>query len=152
MQWDLQATGRVSGSARVGGRRSDPEGDAQGSARDGRYYGIAYDEARLESRWKGRRAEVTRGAARIGGGGVDFAGSVTDDGVYDGSAEMKDVEIAALQAGTGRHGPRLRPVAAAGNAHAPARGGRRSSRPTSSTGTRGSERSRPASRATATAA
>ncbi|HVQ23584.1 MAG TPA: hypothetical protein VMV01_00320, partial [Planctomycetota bacterium] len=100
MQWDLQATGRVSGSARVGGRRSAPEGDAQGTARDGRYYGIAYDEARLESRWKGRRAELTRGAARIGGGGVDFAGSVTDDGVYDGSAEMKDVEIAALQAGT----------------------------------------------------
>ena len=100
MQWDLQATGRVSGSARVGGRRSAPEGDAQGTARDGRYYGIAYDEARLESRWKGGRAELTRGAARIGGGGVDFAGSVTDDGVYDGSAEMKDVEIAALQAGT----------------------------------------------------
>jgi hypothetical protein len=100
MQWDLQASGRVSGSARVGGRRSAPEGDAQGTARDGRYYGIAYDEARLESRWKGRRAEVTRGTARIGGGRVDFAGSVTDDGVYDGSAEMKDVEIASLQAAT----------------------------------------------------
>ena len=100
MQWDIQATGRVSGSARVGGRRSAPEGDAQGTARDGRYYGIAYDEALLESRWRGRRAEVTRGAARLGGGRVDFAGSVTDDGVYDGSAEMKDVEIAALQAGT----------------------------------------------------
>jgi TamB, inner membrane protein subunit of TAM complex len=100
MQWDLQATGRVSGSARVGGHRSAPEGDAQGTARDGRYYGIAYDEALLESRWKGRRAEVTRGMARLGGGRVDFAGSVTDDGVYDGSAEMKDVEIALLQAGT----------------------------------------------------
>jgi len=100
MQWDIQATGRVSGSARVGGRRSAPEGDAQGIARAGRYYGIAYDEALLESRWKGRRAELTRGAARLGGGRVDFSGSVTDDGVYDGSAEMKDVEIASLQAGT----------------------------------------------------
>ena len=116
MQWDLQATGRVSGSARVGGRRSAPEGDAQGTARDGRYYGIAYDEALLESRWKGRRAEVTRGAARLGGGRVDFAGSVTDDGVYDGSAEMKDVEIGLAAGRHGRHGPCLRPMAAAGHA------------------------------------
>jgi autotransporter translocation and assembly factor TamB len=100
MQWDLQASGRVSGSARVGGRRSAPTGEAQGTARDGRYYGVAYDEALVESRWKGRRAEVTRGEARLGGGRVEFAGSVTDDGVYDGSAELKNVEIASLQAET----------------------------------------------------
>ena len=97
MQWDLKASGRVSGTARVGGRRSAPEGEAQGSAQGGRYYGIAYDEARLSSRWKPGRAELTRGEARLGGGRVDFAGSVSDDGVYDASAEMKDVEIASFQ-------------------------------------------------------
>jgi hypothetical protein len=97
MGWRLQASGLVTGRARVGGRRSDPEGEAAGSARAGRYYGVPYDEARLESRWKSRRTEVTRGEARLGGGRVRFAGSVTDDGVYDGSGELEDVELQALQ-------------------------------------------------------
>jgi hypothetical protein len=50
MEWDVAASGRVTGSASVRGRRSAPEGEAQGTARGGRYYGIAYDEARRESR------------------------------------------------------------------------------------------------------
>ena len=123
MQWDLQATGRVSGSARVGGRRSAPEGDAQGTARAGRYYGIAYDEALLESRWKGRRAEVTRGAARLGGGRVDFAGSVTRRRRLRRQRRVEGRRDRRAPGRHGRHGPRLRPMAAAGDAHAPARGG-----------------------------
>jgi hypothetical protein len=96
MEWDVQATGRVSGSASVRGRRSAPEGEAQGTLRNGRYYGVAYDEARLGSRWKPRRAEVTHGELRLGGGSVSFSGSVSDDGVYDGSGEMSGVELGAL--------------------------------------------------------
>jgi TamB, inner membrane protein subunit of TAM complex len=101
MGWELAATGSVSGTARVGGRRSAPEGEAEGTARAGRYYGVAYDEARIESRWRARRAEITRGEARLGGGRIRFAGSVTDDGLYDGSGEMEGVDLAALQKAAG---------------------------------------------------
>ncbi|HEY8232269.1 MAG TPA: translocation/assembly module TamB domain-containing protein [Vicinamibacteria bacterium] len=98
MKWDVAASGRVTGSASVRGRRSAPEGDAQGTARAGRYYGLAYDEARLESRWKPGRAEVTKGELRLGGGRLGFSGSVTDDGVYDGTGELEAVELEALVA------------------------------------------------------
>ena len=114
------ASGRVTGERALRGRRSAPEGEAQGTARGGRYYGIAYDEARLESRWRARRAEVTRGAARLGGGRVGFAGSVSDDGVYDGSARdrgRRARRAAARARADGRsRRPRLRAAAAAGHA------------------------------------
>ena len=90
------ASGQVTGTASVRGRRSAPEGEARGTARGGRYYGVAYDEARIESRWRARRAEVTRGELRLGGGRIRFAGSVSDDGVYDGSSEIEDVDLGAL--------------------------------------------------------
>jgi hypothetical protein len=96
MKWDVQATGSVSGEATVRGRRSAPEGEARGTARAGRYYGVPYDEARLESRWRGRRAEVTAGEVRLGGGRVVLRGSLSDDGIYDGSAEMEGVDVGAL--------------------------------------------------------
>lgn len=96
--FDLQVSGSVSGSASVRGRRSAPEGFAQGTARGGRYYGIAYDEARLESRWQAGRAELTKGELRLGGGRVAVTGSVTDDGVYDGTFELDAVEAGALVA------------------------------------------------------
>jgi len=96
MEWDVVATGFATGEATVRGRRSAPEGEAKGTASSGRYYTIPYDEARVESRWKGRVAEVVRGEARLGGGTVAFRGSVTDDGVYDGSGEMEGVDLGAL--------------------------------------------------------
>ncbi len=85
MELDVKATGLLTGEADVRGRRSMPEGEGKGEARGGRYYAIPYDEARLESRWKGHVAEVTRGEVLIGGGTLTFRGSVTDDGAYDGS-------------------------------------------------------------------
>jgi hypothetical protein len=96
MRWDVVATGLVSGDAQIRGRRSAPEGEAKGTALGGRYYAMPYDRARIESRWKGRLAEVTRGDVRLGGGTVAFRGSVTDDGVYDGSGEMEGVDLGAL--------------------------------------------------------
>ena len=96
MEWDVVATGLVTGDAQIRGRRSVPEGEAKGTALGGRYYAIPYDRARIESRWKGRLAEVTRGEVRLGGGTVAFRGSVTDDGVYDGSGEMEGVDLGAL--------------------------------------------------------
>ncbi len=96
MEWDVKATGLLTGEADVRGRRSMPEGEAKGEARGGRHYAIPYDEARIESRWKGHVAEVTRGEVLIGGGTLTFRGSVTDDGAYDGSGEMEGVDLGAL--------------------------------------------------------
>ena len=96
MGWDVVATGLVTGEAQIRGRRSSPQGEAKGTALGGRYYAIPYDRAHIESRWKGRLAEVTRGDVRLGGGTVAFRGSVTDDGVYDGAGEMEGVDLGAL--------------------------------------------------------
>jgi len=101
MRWNVVATGLVTGTARIRGGRSAPEGEAEGTARGGRYYAVPYDEARVESRWKGRVAEVTRGEVRLGGGAVSFRGSVTDDGVYDGTGEMLGVDVGALAPAAG---------------------------------------------------
>jgi hypothetical protein len=96
MEWDVIATGLLTGDAQVRGRRSLPEGEAKGTALGGRYYALPYDRAHIESRWKGRLAEVTRGEVRLGGGTVAFRGSVTDDGVYDGAGEMDGVDLGSL--------------------------------------------------------
>ncbi len=67
MEWDVEATGLLTGEAEVLGRRSAPEGEARGTARGGRYYAVPFDEASVESRWKAGVAEVTRGVRRGSG-------------------------------------------------------------------------------------
>jgi hypothetical protein len=96
MEWDVAATGLVTGEASVRGRRSAPAGEAKGEARGGRYYAVPYDVARIDARWQGKIAEVTGGEARLGGGTLGFRGSVTDDGAYDGTGEMEGVDLGAL--------------------------------------------------------
>jgi len=96
MEWDLEASGTLTGEARVRGRRSNPDGESSVVARGGLYYGIAYDEATLETRWKGPLTEVTSGEVRLGSGRILLRGSLSDDGVYDGEAELRSVDVHAL--------------------------------------------------------
>ncbi|HXY41546.1 MAG TPA: translocation/assembly module TamB domain-containing protein [Vicinamibacteria bacterium] len=96
MQWRVQASGRVSGEARISGRRSQPEGEARLSARDGRWFAVPYASARLDSRWRGALAELTAGEVALGGGRLRLRGTLSDDGVYDGSAEMDGVDLGTL--------------------------------------------------------
>jgi hypothetical protein len=96
MEWDIEATGLLSGEATIGGRRSAPVGEASGVVRDGRYYTVPFDEARLEARWDAGRSEIRSGEVRLGGGRVSFRGTLTDDGIYDGAAEMNGVDVSAL--------------------------------------------------------
>jgi translocation and assembly module TamB len=96
MEWDLDVTGALSGEASARGRRSAPEGEAKVTARSGRYYGVAYDEAAVETRWRARTTEVASGRASVGGGALAFRGSLSDDGVYDGEAELTGVEMDAV--------------------------------------------------------
>lgn len=96
MAWDLDVTGPVTGRAHVRGRRSDPIGEADAVARRGRYYGIPYDEARLETTWTAAVTRIRAGHAVVGGGTLDFRGTASDEGVYDGAAEVRGVEIGAI--------------------------------------------------------
>jgi autotransporter translocation and assembly factor TamB len=96
MEWKVAATGRASGEVLVGGRRSAPQGEARLTAQDGRYDGVPYESARIASRWRGSVAEVTSGELSLGGGRLSFRGSLSDDGVYDGSGELTAVDLGTL--------------------------------------------------------
>jgi translocation and assembly module TamB len=96
MSWDLDVTGPLTGMATVRGRRSRPEGQAEAVARGGRYYGVAFDEARLSTTWSGDVTRIRSGRAVLGGGAVEFRGTASDEGVYDGAAELRDVDVGAL--------------------------------------------------------
>ena len=62
----------------------------------GRYYGVPYEDLDLRAMLHGHVTEVTAGRARIGGGRLDFAGTVTDDGIYDGRAHAEGLDAGAL--------------------------------------------------------
>jgi autotransporter translocation and assembly factor TamB len=96
LEWDLPVEGVLSGRAHVEGRRSDPRGDVQLTAREGRYAGVPFADLQLESALRGGVTEVTRGRARLAGGMLRFAGTLTDDGIYDGEATLADADAAAL--------------------------------------------------------
>lgn len=92
LRWDLKLTGRVSGEASVRGRRSAPQGRLHLTASAGRYYGVAFTDLELRSRLEGPVSQG-EGEVRVGGGHVRFDGSLTDDGFYDGQAQVDGVDV-----------------------------------------------------------
>lgn len=90
---EMPLSALLSGTARVRGRRSAPTGDLQVRADEGRYAGILFRRLDVDSRLRPRHVEVVRGRAEVGGGSLTFHGSVTDDGLYDGRAELSSVEL-----------------------------------------------------------
>jgi translocation and assembly module TamB len=96
LSWDLALTGPLTGEASFKGRRSRPEGTAAISVAHGRYDGIPFDHARVRTAWRGSTTTVAEGLALLGGGSLSFGGSLTDDGVYDGTGEVQGVDAAAL--------------------------------------------------------
>jgi translocation and assembly module TamB len=94
--WDVAVQGLVSGEAALTGRRSDARGTAHITSGEGRYYGVRYEDLDLRTQLHGRVTEVTEGRARVGGGTVSFAGTVTDDGIYDGRAQADALDVGAL--------------------------------------------------------
>jgi hypothetical protein len=94
--WDVAVQGLVSGEATLTGRRSDAHGTVHLASGAGRYYGVPYEDLDLRAALHGRVTEVTAGRARSGAGAVDFAGTVTDDGIYDGRAHAEALDVGAL--------------------------------------------------------
>lgn len=96
LEWDLDVDAFLSGQATLKGRRSDPHGTVRISSRQGRYYGIPFESLALSSVLKGQVTEVPEGRARVGGGDVSFRGTMSEGGIYDGSAEATNIEISEL--------------------------------------------------------
>jgi len=91
--WRIDLKAPVSGEASVAGRRSAPKGELQVASEAGRYYGVPFDALSVSARLHETSIEVQAGRARVGGGIVQFRGTLGDDGSYDGSAEATDVEL-----------------------------------------------------------
>ena len=96
LDWDQRWEGPVSGQATVTGRRSLPWGTVALTGERGRYWGVPYENLRLDSLLQGDRVQADHGEAAIGGGLVRFAGVHTDAGEYDGTLEAQEVEIGDL--------------------------------------------------------
>jgi hypothetical protein len=99
LDWHLELSGLLSGEATLTGRRSAPFGSIHIRSPSGRYYGVPYADLDVASRQQGSRTEFSAGRAQVGGGGVRFRGTLSDDGVYDGTAELEDVELGAVAPG-----------------------------------------------------
>jgi autotransporter translocation and assembly factor TamB len=96
LAWDLELEGPLSGTVVVSGRRSAPQGQASLKSPAGRYYGVPFDALAVATQFSPGLTTVTRGTAKVGGGALAFHGGVTDTGLYDGAAELTDLDVGAL--------------------------------------------------------
>src|SRR6185295_14129608 len=81
------------GEATITGRRSDSRGTARLTAGAGRYFQVPFEDAVLSTRWSGHVAELALARARVAGGMITVRGTVDDDGIYDGTAEVVGVDV-----------------------------------------------------------
>ena len=103
--WRVELSGPLQGDVHLTGRRSAPLGELRLASRAGRYYGVPFEDLELRALLRQGRTEVPAGQARIGSGRLSFRGSLSDDGLYDGSAEAEGVEAAELLKGIGPRWP-----------------------------------------------
>ena len=95
--WDLRVEGALNGDAVLHGRRSAPAGEATLESAAGRFWGVSFSSGRVRLAWGDGKTHVREGRAEVGGGQATFAGSVTDDGIYDGEATLTAASLEALQ-------------------------------------------------------
>ena len=101
LAWDVELQGAVTGDATLQGRRSAPLGAARFHSASGRFSGVGYEALQVAATLRGSVTEVSAGAATVAGGRVEFHGTATDDGTYDGEANAHGVDVAALAARAG---------------------------------------------------
>ncbi len=94
LAWKLALSAPLSGEANVAGRRSAPVGQLRVASEGGHYYGFPFEALSVSARLQETFTEVKLGRARVGGGSIGFRGTLGDDGVYDGTVEATDVELA----------------------------------------------------------
>ena len=97
--WKLPLEGLLTGDATLRGRRGAPEGEAALLAGAGTCLGRAFTSASVKARWSPKTTQVLEAQVILGGGQLRFKGSVSDDGIYDGTAEIAGVDLPALLPG-----------------------------------------------------
>lgn len=95
-EWDLPLVGGLTGDAVLRGRRSAPAGEATLESGPGSYLGVAFRSGRVLLQWGGGRTQVREGRAELAAGEATFAGSVTDDGIYDAEGALTAATVEAL--------------------------------------------------------
>jgi len=101
LAWDVDLQGPVTGEAALQGRRSAPFGTARFHSPSGMFSGVRYESLEVASTLRGSATEVSAGAATIAGGRIEFHGTASDDGTYDGEATAHGVDASALAASAG---------------------------------------------------
>jgi TamB, inner membrane protein subunit of TAM complex len=92
LDWGLDVTGRISGEAEVAGRRSEPRGQVHVTAREGRLISVPFEDLEMQVLLRGDVTEATAARLRIGGGRVEFHGTLSGD-IYDGAVGFRDVAL-----------------------------------------------------------
>jgi hypothetical protein len=98
-EWDLKIEGALTGDAVLRGRRSAPAGEATIESAAGSYGGVAFAGGQARISWGSGLTRVLEGRAEVGSGQATFAGSVTDDGIYDAEATLTGASVEALVGG-----------------------------------------------------
>jgi len=93
LQWDIALHGPMTAAATVRGRRSAPSGEVKAAIGRGDFYGIPFEALTAELSLRERTREITSVRARIGVGELLLRGTRSDDGTYDASASVRDVEV-----------------------------------------------------------
>ena len=96
LDFKLAVEGLLTGDATLRGTRSAPAGEVTLEAGAGSFRGHPFTSARMKARWSPSTTQVQDAQVLLGGGRLDFKGSLSDDGVYDGTAEIAGVELQAL--------------------------------------------------------
>src|SRR5262249_7557251 len=96
LAWPMEISGPISGEARLGGRRSLPQGSLHATGAAGRYLEIPWQDLEGDAERRGAEPRLTSGRASVGGGRVRFQGTSRAPGVYDGSLDMTDVDVGAV--------------------------------------------------------
>jgi translocation and assembly module TamB len=93
---DLDLKGALSGQATISGKRSAPVAQVTLTAPAVTYYGIAFSALEVAARLREHETEITEGKARLGGGAIAFRGTLSDQGIYDGSLDGDGVDVSAV--------------------------------------------------------
>ena len=101
LAWDVDLQGALTGTATLQGRRSAPLGVARFTSPSGRFSGVGYAALQVAAALRGSATEVTLGSATVAGGRIEFRGTATEDGTYDGEATANGVDVAALAESAG---------------------------------------------------
>jgi len=94
--WSLDLDAPLTGEAEIHGRRSAAFGKVRAIAARGRSFGIPFASLEVDARLSGDVTEVASGHVQVGGGAIRFKGSLTAAGIYDGSVEARDVDVAEV--------------------------------------------------------